>query len=316
MKKLADNGYLELFIAQLSIGIMLVLSKHLLDFFPIFILIGLRFVLPTLFFSAIFVVSGEKIYHNRYGQKLSLKDWKVIFGQALCAGFLFNILLIFGLQYTTVTAAGLISSLVPMMIIIFSWLLLKENLSFNKIFAIVISVIALMVLNLGKGESSVSGHLSLIGNLLIFLAVIPEALFTIIAKWYGNHVKPMVLTALINLFNVILFLPLMLLHLPEFDYLSIGLLNWLLLLILVSTNVVFYLFWYRGLSKSSASTAALFTSFMPISAMILAYLFLQEAIYWYHIIAMICIISAIILGVSKSTIIGKKSTVRKTEKMT
>lgn len=40
-------------------------------------------------------------------------------------------------------------------------------------------------------------------------------------------------------------------------------------------RVLFYIFWYQGLRKVSGTTAALFTSVMPISATLLAIVFLD-----------------------------------------
>jgi len=63
---------------------------------------------------------------------------------------------------------------------------------------------------------------------------------------------------------------------------------------------MFFLLWYRGLTKINANTAALFTGVMPVSTTILAFVFLKEPIHTSAIIGMLLIIAAIFVGCKKT----------------
>ena len=208
INKHSYTGIFQLTLAQCTIGVNLVVTKYLISVFPIWLLLGLRFFISAIISIVIIQFSKEKIYQNRQGKNFVTSDWVVLFSQALCAGFLFNVLITGGLAYTSATAAGIISSTIPVAIIILSCVFLREKITATNVVAILIITLGLVVLSLGKGGIEHNKN-SLLGDLFVLLAVIPEALFTIIAKWYGDTVKPLVMMVIVNLFNALLFLPFM-----------------------------------------------------------------------------------------------------------
>jgi len=302
-------GYFELTLAQFCIGVNIILGKILIDTIPMTSLLLFRFIigfiLMTLFLG---------LTHNITKQdfpKLTKYTVFLIFIQGLCGGFLFNIFTLWGLHYTTANAAGIINTAVPALVTLFSIWILKEVFNLQKGLAITLSILGILVLSLGKTQTG-QGLSSLLGIGLVTLAIIPEALFTIFAKLSKNPPSPWVTTALINFFNILLLLPLLLFE-PIFLLTDLNLKQGLQILLYgVSGGIGFFAFWYRGLKYVNANTAALFMGIMPISTCLLAYIFLNEPMLITDYLGMFFVLISIVVGTYSfkriSSIIKNEST--------
>lgn len=298
-KKNYAIGYAELTLAQCCVGINVISGKFLIGFFPIFLLLAIRFAIGFAGMLAIARLKGIKYsdtYHNF--MRLASRDKLLLIFQAACGGFLFNVLILYGMKTTSATSARIISSITPIMIFILAAVLLREKINLQKGLAIVIVMLGLIILNTGMAADSMEG--ALLGNCLVLLAVIPEALFTILSKSVGKKITEMEAVILVNLFNLILFMPFAVMSAIDFHptNMSCGAYGQLLIYG-ISGGIMFFLLWYRGLTKINANTAALFTGVMPISTTILAFIFLNEPINNSEIIGMLLVIAAIFVGCKK-----------------
>jgi len=299
MKKSNVMGYLDLALAQCCIAVAIVLAKYLIHSIPIMLLLSIRFMICAVIIVAYTQVRGINITVNAQGQRFTARDWSVLFVQALCGGFLFNLLIANGLQYASATTAGIISSTMPAAITIMSVFLLKEAISRNQIFAILLAIIGLIIICLGgqpEGASKQTIAMKFLGDIFILLAVIPESLLTIIAKWYGTHVKPIVMAAAVLVINAILFIPFLINGMMSFDISAITTFQWAMIVLYALCSVGFYQFWYKGLTVVSANTAALFTCVMPIAATMLSALFLHEALTFTNLLGMAMVVLSIVFG--------------------
>lgn len=303
-------SFSELILAQCFIGSNIVIAKYLLQTFPTPLLLGFRFLTAFLVLTTLCVLHKTKVTVNKNGAPLTRQDWLTLFLQALCAGFLFNFLMISGLHYTSASTASIITSTTPAAIAIFSFLFLKEKIKRHQLIAISMAVIGLIILSLGK-PYEVNFLQSLRGDVLIFLAVLPEALFTVIAKWHGAHVKPLVMALIVSLFNTLLFLPFIVMGVAHFDLTTVTSWQWFLVFIYgLSGGALFYIFWYRGLEHVSGTTAALFTTVMPISAALFAIIFLNETLSNSALVGMFFVILSIFIGTKK---LSRRKPPRQTE---
>lgn len=129
------------------------------------------------------------------------------------------------------------------------------------------------------------------------MAVISEALFTIFAKRLSESVTPFQMTAAINVISLILFLPFAIPDLIKTDLTAVPFQIWLLMIYYaVTASVLSFVLWYRGVAKVAASTAGLFTGFMPVSAALVSVLFLGEQFTWAHGMGMLFVLGAVVAG--------------------
>jgi len=289
-------GYTELALAQCCVGLNVITGKFLITLLPIFFLLFVRFMIGMLGMLAIARykhITIKTIY--RSFMKLSLHDRWLLIIQAACGGFLFNVFILWGMKHTSAVSAGIITSATPIFIFILAFIFLHERVNKQKILAIITAMLGLVVLNTGKVEAV--GATSLIGNLLVLLAVIPEAFFTILSKSIGKKLHQLEAVTLVNFFNVLMFIPFLFIDIPSLhgEYLNA---NTIMLIILygVTGGMLFFLLWYRGLTRVPANIAALFTGVMPVSTTVLAFLFLQEPIHLSDMVGMLLVILAIFIG--------------------
>lgn len=289
-------GYAELTAAQFCVGFNVITGKLLINYFPIFFLLTTRFIIG---FAAMFIVAnfaGIRITSIvRRFLSLTSRDKLLLVLQAACGGFLFNLFILYGMKSTSATSAGIITSVTPGMIFILSAIILREKITVQQNSAIFVALIGLIILNTNKPNGQTSD--SLLGNLLVFLAVLPEALFTILSKFMTNKLNQIETVTLVNFINLLMFVPFLGIDIGHLHLSEIHLNIWgIIFLYGISGGMMFFLLWYRGLSKINANIAALFTGIMPISTAILAFLLLNEPCNMKDCLGMFFVVLAIFVG--------------------
>jgi drug/metabolite transporter (DMT)-like permease len=209
------------------------------------------------------------------------------------------VLLLWGLLFTSAAEGGVITSTTPAVVGLISFVFLKERPSAGVWAGIVLAVggiVALNVLGSEPGFSEARRPAPLLGNLLVFGAVISEALFTIFGKAAAERVTPLATAASASALSLALFLPFGLYQAASFDFSSAGLAGWASVLHYGAfVTALGYLLWFGGLSKVPASTAGVFTGVLPVSAVLLSYLVLGEPFSWAHPVGVACVLLAILL---------------------
>ncbi len=287
-------GYVALALAQGLVGANIVINKFLVTLLPIFVLLQIRFSMSCIILFSFLVI--RKIFFSQpIFIQLTKSDWWLFIFQALCANFLFNTLIISGMCLTTAIAAGIITSFIPALIALFSYLVLHEKLPKMRILSIILGVLGLIFVGLSAREIN-SGDSSLLGKFIVFLAIIPEAFYTILAKRQIQSIAPYRSGAWILLITSIMFIPFSVLQWHAADFSLINWQIWLYLLISASFSASFFILWPTGLSLVPASLSALFVGVMPISAIFVASIFLGEHLTYFDFVGLIFVLISIILG--------------------
>lgn len=293
MYKFSARHYVLLILSQIMVSVGIVCSKYLLTHLPLFVILELRFAVATLILDNV----GQLVYRRRMRRhaRIRSRDWLVITAKALCAGFLFNGLMLLGLRYASASVAGIITSTLPAVVALLSFVILKEVLSLQKWLCIGCAVLGIAVMNLSHVTHAAQPH-SALGGLFILLALLPEAMYYILVKRFHTRVPGILLATIINGINALAFLPLAIWQLSHIN--NIHFTPWILLVILVSGSAsgLFYLLWYLGSKNVPASLASFFIAAMPISTIIIAWIFLDESLGLMQFIGMLFIIGSIGLG--------------------
>lgn len=269
----------KIILAMSIVGSSVVAGKLIVQSFPVFLASELRFIVATvILFPLLIKAEGIPSIHK--------KDCIFLFLQALSGVFLFNIFMLYGLAKTSAIEGGIITSTLPAVIGILSVFILKEKLTTNVLVGILFAVFGTVIINIYGVFSNIgSSSSSLVGNFLIFGAVISEALFILFGKFVAQRVSPLAISTIVSFFGTILFLPFSLYEGSHFEFKEVSITEWGLVLYfgLVVTVLAFILM-YQGVSKVSASTAGVLTSFIPLSSTILSVVFLGEEIFFLHFI--------------------------------
>lgn len=268
------QGMLFLILAQIMVGVNIVASKYVLSSIPILFILALRFTLAAIILVFLYwLIPTQKKSMNYYFSQLKQRDWFFILAQALSAGVLFNFLMLGGLHYTDANVAGIITSALPALIALMSWIALSEKISGKKIICVGFATLGLVIIGCDKLDDAQASH-SFWGDLLVLLSLLPEATYYILSKMYTHSLPIFLIASLLNAINAVLLLFSLLFY--SWDGLSIHFFDWFVLFILGLSSGLFYVFWYLGCQKVDGVMASLSTAVMPLSTVILAWIVLGE----------------------------------------
>jgi len=218
----------------------------------------------------VFVIREKKIKIQRedYGKMLWLAFIVIPLNQ-----FLF----LYGIKYTTAANAALLYATTPVLVLVFSHLMLGENLTKQKIAGVVIAFCGVAVIIFEHGVSLSSDYTY--GNVVMFVAVIAWSLYTIqgkpmVVKYGAFHVASLSMIG-----GMILFLPLGIYGVSRFELSTLTISHWEGILYLgLGTSVISYFLWYYAIGKLETTKVAIFANAQPIVTSVLSYFFLHQLI--------------------------------------
>lgn len=251
------------------VGSYVGLSKVLVVAFPVFLLAWLRFGIAAL-------AMASWVKPSACEASLSSQDRRLLFLESFVGNFLFSICMLFGVSMTTALAAGVIMAGIPAAVALLSRVALHERIAPRVLAGIGCAVGGIALVSFTTSADSTRPG-SLLGNLLLLGAVTCEASYVVIGKRLTGNVSPKRISALINLWGLVLVTPFGLWQALHFDFGAVAANMWLLLLFYsIAASVVTVWLWMTGLKQVPASSAGVFTVLLPVSAAAVGVLFLGE----------------------------------------
>jgi len=286
---LAFSAYLPLTASMSLVGVYVALSKPLVAVLPVFALAFLRFGIAAV----------AMLPFTRRGPAeapLSAVEHRLLFVQSFFGNFLFSICLLNGMARTTATAAGVVLSTLPAVVALLSRLVLREKLSRRVIAAIVLAVGGITLLQFARTDDAASAATSWLGNLLILGAVFCEATYVIVGKRLAATRTPLRVSALINLWGLVLIAPFGLWQLQQIDLGALSASTWgLLVFYSIAASLVAVWLWMTGLKHIPANQAGVFTVALPIAAALIGVVALGESFTPLHAAALLLAASGVVL---------------------
>lgn len=278
------KAYMELALSMFIAGSSVVVSKLLVQTLPVFLASECSLLIALVILLPLNYINKNSI------PKVNMNTLCILFLQAITGVFLFRVFLFWGLKFTSAGESGLITSTSPAMVGLLAFFILKEKLSVNKIIGIILVVTGILIVNIYTTPALPSNTNSLKGNLLIIIAVIGEALFSILSKVNKGDMPVIFRTTVITIFATICFLPFSIYDILIFNFTKINYTAFLSVLYYGTfVSVVSYLLWFKGIAKVPASIGAVFTGVMPASSILLSSLILKEPILPSTIISLVLI---------------------------
>lgn len=241
------------------VGSYVGLSKLLVAVFPVFLLAWLRFGI-----GAVAMLGWLK---RPAGEApLSPRDRRLLFLESFFGNFLFSVCMLFGVARSSALVAGVILAALPAVVALLSWALLGERPTGRVLAGVACAVggIALASSSVARGTA---GAESLVGPLLLTGAVLCEAIYVVIGKKLTASVGPRRISALVNLWGLALVTPLGAWQATSFDFAAVGPSLWVLLLFYsLAASMWTVWLWMTGLRHVPASSAGVYTVWLPISA--------------------------------------------------
>ena len=192
--------------------------------------------------------------------------------------FCYNLFFFKGLKLIEASRAAIIIANNPVFIALFSALVFKEKLNWLKIAGILLSVSgAIIVIAKGDMREILQGQLGL-GEFYIFLCVLSWVIFSLLGKAVMVDLSPISSVTYSSIAGtVLLFPPALREGLTDCIYYSLS--DWWNIFYLSFFGTVLGFVWfYEGINQIGPTRAGLFINFVPISAILLAFLILGESL--------------------------------------
>jgi drug/metabolite transporter (DMT)-like permease len=228
----------------------------------------MRFIIA----AAILWPLGER---RRRGRPIERADqWKLL-GLGGLAIPLNQGLFLYGLQWTTAGHSALLYALTPMFVLMLAAWSLREKITFWRTAGILIAFAGVVVVLLEKGI--VLSPSQFLGDVLVLVAVVAWAYYTVLGKPLIKKYGAMVVTSRAMTYGTLMFMPVGLYSMRDFVPGVVATDAWLgLLYCAIMTSVISYTIWYWALKFIDAAQVAVFNNIQPVVAAFFAWLLLGE----------------------------------------
>jgi drug/metabolite transporter (DMT)-like permease len=294
-------GYLAL--AMALAGSYVALSKPLVAALPVFLLAWLRFGIAG--------IAMARWLKKPLGELPMTRNTRwLLFLESFLGNFMFSICMLFGVSMTSAVSAGVIMAAIPAVVAVMSWLFLKETIG-SRIWAAIacgtlgIGLLAWTRHNPGHNATSAADtSRMLLGNMLVFGAVLCEAFYAVIGKKLTGPVSPKRISAIINLCGFLLMTPMGIYTAWHFDFAAVQASSWLLLVFYALAASVWTVWlWMTGTKSVPAAHAGVFTVLLPVAAALVGVLVLGEPLSAMQMLAF----GIALIGVLLATVPGRTS---------
>ena len=208
---------------------------------------------------------------------------------ALCAltGVAINQLCFFqGLKLTSTIHSSLIMTVTPILVLIFSGLLIKEKTSIQKIGGIVLGFAGAVWLIIRSAGGFSGSQATLTGDLFIFINASSYGIYLVLVRKMISKYNVLTVTKWIFLIGIIMVIPFGLSDAIDARYAEFDVSTWAAVVyVLLCTTFLTYLFNAYALSRVMPSTVSIYIYLQPLIAGLLGVLFLNEVLQWPVIVA-------------------------------
>lgn len=282
------TAHISLLIANLIYALNFTIAK---DVMPNFILPSAFILLRVI--GALFLFSFS--YFIFFFQKIEFKD---ILRFAICGlfGVAINQLFFFeGLNLTTPINAAIVMTTNPILVMLLSFIIVKEAISFRKILGITLGFVGASTLILSDGAIDLSSNNST-GNLFVFINATSYGLYLVIVKPLLNKYHPLTVLFYVFAFGFLFVLP--------FGYDDLTIVKWgtipvniylEIIFVVVCTTFIAYLLNSSALKTLTASTVSIYIYLQPILASLFAIFLGADFLDEKKIIASVLIFSGVYL---------------------
>ncbi len=253
------NGHLALFGAQIVYALNYSIAKGLMPQFisPIALVFYRIIGAFTLFYILSLFLPKEKIETKDLKKLVILSIFGVVINQ---------LFFIYGLSLTTPINSSVIMISNPIIVFVFTLIVLKEKLTWNKITGLILAIIGCYIILRYRGNFEI-GSETITGDLMTLINATSWAIFVVLAKPIMVKYNTVTVMKWIFLFGSILILPIGLLDTLHTNYLAFTpKAIFALCFVVVATTFLAYLLNLYGLKKLSPNVVSMYIYLQPFLA--------------------------------------------------
>lgn len=246
--------------------------------------------------SIISVVFGLwLLFHWKKNTRIERKDYKTLVILSILNIPVNQLLFFLAAELTTAPNLALAYALSPAFVLIIAMIFLKEKAGRVKILGVATAFAGVLIVLSERGISFGSSYFT--GNVLVLIASLSWALYTVIGKEFTTKYGAIYSTSLTMILGFIFYIPIFLLSGYDLNLPSLAFKDWLQLLYLgLFASGAAYVIWYYALTKIEAGKVALFNNLQPVLTTVLSVIVFGHNITEFLVIGGLLIISGVIIA--------------------
>ena len=229
-----------------------------------------------------------------------IENIKLIIVLGITSITIFNSIVYYSLNFTQVISGVLMISTIPVMIIVFCWILKIEKSNVYQILGVIFSLFGVIVI-ITKADLIILLNLNFNkGDLWMVVAMFSWAMYSALLRKKKLEISQLSLLQIIISAGLVFLFPAYLIELSLGHKTSIHLPFVLILTyVVLFPGLASFIFWIKGISLIGSNRAGIFLHLIPIFSTIMAIIILKEKFMFYHLIGALLIVTGIILSSKK-----------------
>ncbi len=204
-----------------------------------------------------------------------IKDIKYIVFMVICEPCLYFVFEAEALVHTSAAQAGMITSMMPLLVAIGAWLILKEHLTIKTCIGFSIAIMGALWLSFAS-KASVNGPNPLLGNFLEFVAMVCATGYALSLKKLTQNYSPLFLTFIQAFTGAVFFFPVLFLPSTHLPVRAEPVPLYAIFYLGSAVTLGAYGLYNYGVSKIPASQATAFINLIPVFSLIMSAMVLGE----------------------------------------
>ncbi len=246
--------------------------------------------------GAFLIVLGMAWPHLKRDWPVAIKHWRFLLLLSLLSIASYNTLTYVALHWTTAINGSLLQSLMPVAIVVMSYVMFRETVTPLQGLGVAISLAGAVAI-VARGDLDFLTRLSVNrGDVLFIVAVVLYAAYAVLLR-KRPPLHPMSFLAVIFAAGAVMLVPV---YAWEIGSGSVMRLDRVTLLavayVAVFPSILSYLFFNRGVELVGANRGGLFVHLIPVFGSLMAILFLGERFELFHAVGMALILGGIALA--------------------
>jgi len=224
------------------------------------------------------------------------RNLKILTVLAILSVTNFSIFIYMALKLSTATNTVLINSMIPIFIVMVSWLGFKERITLRQSIGIAISLAGLMfIIANGNLSTLISVRFSK-GDLWTICAGISWALYSVLLRKCPTELNSLSFLATLIIIGTLFISPFYIWEMSTGKTMNISQATiGSIVYVALFASILAYIFWNKAIQIIGANKTGIFIHLMPVFSIILAIIFLNEELREYHVKGTILIFTGIFL---------------------
>jgi drug/metabolite transporter (DMT)-like permease len=245
---------------------------------------------------ALLIILPFSLKHIIHQKDLIRQNWKILTLLAILSVTNFSMFIYMALKSSTVTNTVLINSMIPIFIVLVSWMGFKERITLRQTVGIAASLTGLMFIIAGGNLSTLLAVRFSKGDIWTISAGMSWALYSVLLRKCPIEFDSRGFLATTIIIGIFFIFPFYIWEIStgktmNITKASIG----SIIYVALFASVLAYIFWNKAIQIIGANKTGIFIHLMPVFSIILAIIFLDEKLRGYHVKGSVLIFLGIFL---------------------